>query len=360
MGTGILPVALLGLPVHVPGAPVIAAALWVLAAGLLLLVVAATAMHHRTHPDVAADHRQDPVRVQFYGAPAMALMTVGAGALLAGEPLLGHRVAVLVAAVLWVLGTALGLLTTVAVPVRMIRTFRVTLDQAFGGWLMPVVPPMVSAATGALLVEYVPAGQARQTFFLVCCALMAMAAVAASVVIVLLVARLVRHGVGAPAMVPTWWIVLGPLGQAVTAGHHLAVRADLGLGHGSEVAIRAAVLWGLPVLGVAALWSLGAALLTQATVAGPGGLPFSLTWWSFTFPVATVVTGFSAMADLTGSHVLAGAAVLGFAGLVTAWCVVAPRTLAGVISGHLLRAPQAATPDLSAPAVGADALLRAN
>ena len=32
-------------------------------------------------------------------------------------------------------------------------------DAAFGGWLMPVVPPMVSAANGALLIPFVAPGR---------------------------------------------------------------------------------------------------------------------------------------------------------------------------------------------------------
>jgi hypothetical protein len=53
---------------------------------------------------------------QFYGAPPMAVLTVGAGTLLLGVDLLGERTAVAVAAVLWALGTLGGLASAVAVP----------------------------------------------------------------------------------------------------------------------------------------------------------------------------------------------------------------------------------------------------
>jgi hypothetical protein len=36
-------------------------------------------------------------------------------------------------------------------------------DGAFGGWLMPVVPPVVSAANGALLIPYVGSAQGKLT-----------------------------------------------------------------------------------------------------------------------------------------------------------------------------------------------------
>ncbi len=47
---------------------------------------------------------------------------------------------------------------------------------------------------------------------------------ASLVVITLVWGRLARHKVGAAAMVPTLWIVLGPLGQSITAANNLAPR----------------------------------------------------------------------------------------------------------------------------------------
>lgn len=46
--------------------------------------------------------------------------------------------------VLWALGTAFGLVTAVLVPYVAFTRHDVGPDSAFGGWLMPIVPPMVS------------------------------------------------------------------------------------------------------------------------------------------------------------------------------------------------------------------------
>jgi tellurite resistance protein TehA-like permease len=85
-----------------------------------------------------------------------------------------------------------------------------------------------------------------------------------------------------------------------------------------------------------------AAAITIRTVRNQ--LPFSLTWWSFTFPVGTVVTGTSALALHTGSVVLGWLAVAFYIGLVGAWGTVAVRTARGSIRGHLFlpAAPSAA------------------
>ncbi len=105
---------------------------------------------------------------QFYGAPPMAMLTVAGGTLLVGGSVLGHAVAENIAWGLWFIGTITGLVSALVIPYRLFTRFRVRPDSAFGGWLMPVVPPMVSAAIGAMLVPYTPEGALRETMFYLC------------------------------------------------------------------------------------------------------------------------------------------------------------------------------------------------
>lgn len=338
MGTGIVANAVATLPVHVPGLLGFARFVWVLDALLLAAVVTATLVHWVQHPDTARAHLDDPVMSHFYGAPAMALMTVGAGALLVGKPVVGATPAVAIAAVLWLGGTLLGLWTAVAVPVKAFTTHEVSPDSAFGGWLMPVVPPMVSAATGPLLLPYLPVGQWQLAMQLTCTMMFGLTIVASLVVITLVWGRLVHHKVGAAAAVPTLWIVLGPLGQSVTAAHTLGVAAPTVLPEPYGSAFEAmGLVYGLPMWGFAMLWLAIAATVTIRTARS--GLPFSLTWWSFTFPVGTVVTGTSGLATATGATFLSVISLVLYAGLLGAWATVAVRTARGVWTGRLLRRP---------------------
>jgi tellurite resistance protein TehA-like permease len=87
------------------------------------------------------------------------------------------------------------------------------------------------------------------------------------------------------------------------------------------------------VFGFALLWI---GLATSVTVhTARQHLPFALTWWSFTFPVGTVVTATSALATHTGSTVLTWMAVAFYLGLVGAWATVAARTTRGSLRGTL-------------------------
>ncbi len=334
MGTGIVAVAAERLPYRFPGRPVLALVAWLLAAGLLLVLIAISAARARRYPGVLRSDLADPVMAHFYGAAPMAVLTVGAATLLVGERLLGLRLAVDLDWGLWFAGTAGGLATAVVVPYVVFTRHRVGLEDAFGGWLMPVVPPMVSAATGALLLAHAPAGEARLDLLLCCYAMFGASLIASMAIITLIWLRLALHGPGEQRLVPTLWIVLGPLGQSVTAANLLGAGAHLTLPPGEAAVFRTAgIIYGLPVLGFALLWAVIAGAVTLR--AARSHLPFSLTWWSFTFPVGTCVTGAIALAVATGSGMLRAAAAVAFVGLLAAWSTVLVRTAHGVLAGSL-------------------------
>ena len=324
MGTGIVAVAAAQLPLRLPGLRVFATVVWGVASVLLIGLAAAWAVHWARHPARARGYAADPVMAQFWGAPAMALLTVGAGTLLLGHGLLGPA-AVDADWVLWGAGTALGLVTTCWIPYLMMTRHEIGPDAAFGGWLMPVVPPMVSAATGALLIPYAAAGQPRLTLLLACYAMFGISLVASLIIISHIWFRLVQYKVGAAAMVPTLWIVLGPLGQSVTAAGNLGREAAhvLPAPYAAGAGVFA-LLYGVPVWGFAMMWLALAAAITLRTMRD--GMPFTLTWWSFTFPVGTCVTGTIALAERSHDTSLQDISVALYVLLLAAWLVVAVRT----------------------------------
>ncbi|MET7451573.1 TDT family transporter [Streptomyces sp. NPDC005574] len=321
MGTGIVADAAVALPWGFPWLRNAATAVW-LGAALLLVLLAVGYLRQ----GAARSHAADPVTAQFFGAPPMALLTVGAGALLLGKRVIGLEAALYVDWVLWSLGTALGLVTACAVPYLMMTRHRFAPDAAFGGWLMPVVPPMVSAATGALLVPYAPAGQMRLALLLGCYAMLGLGLIATLLVLAMIYGRLVHHDAPTATVVPTVWIGLGALSQSVTALGALAVAAP-----GALPALYArggavfALLGGLVMWGFAMLWLALAAGLTARTIRH--GLPFAPTWWSFIFPVGACVTATGSLAAQTGSNLFTWAAVVLYALLVLAWVVVAGHSV---------------------------------
>ncbi|MFE7586121.1 TDT family transporter [Streptomyces gardneri] len=339
MGTAIIANAGAALPVDVPGLRTVCAAVWALSLAMLLVLVSARTLHWIHHRDQARAHLMDPAMAPFYGCLSMALLAVGGGAMIVGQDWIGLPAALALDTVLFTAGTAIGLAAAVAVPYLMVVHHRI--ESASPVWLLPVVAPMVSAALGPLLVPHLPAGQAQQTLLVACYAMFGLSLLATLVMLPLVFGRLVTGGPLPLALTPTLFLVLGPLGQSTTAANKFADVAPGVLpapyAHGFAAF---AVLYGVPVMGFALLWlALAGAMVLRARRRGMG---FAMTFWAFTFPVGTCVTGAEGLAAHTGLAAFRWLAVGLYVFLVAAWLVAGFHTVRGLLSGALLAGPGSA------------------
>jgi tellurite resistance protein TehA-like permease len=305
-----------------------AAAVWLLSL-LMLTALAALRLSARRLPN-RIRALDDPATAVFLGCPPMAMLAVGAGALGAGAPLVGHGSdAVVLDAALWIGGTVYAVGAAAGIMYLLLNRYRVERAEAAPTLLLPVVAPMVSAALGPALIPHLPAGgQARDTMLALCVGLFGVSLLATLVLLPGIWSRLIHEGPLPPALVPTLFLVLGPLGQSVTAATQFTTAAP---------ALRGfALLYGATVIGFALLW-LGVAVATTVRTLR-SGMPFAMTWWAFTFPVGTCVTGTAGLWHLTGLDLFAVLSVSLYALLLTAWTVVGVRTVRGLATGVLLPA----------------------
>lgn len=336
MGTGIIAVAGATLPIRLPGLDALTMAAWALASLIFIVLCVAVPINWLRHRRTVYNVAHDPVMSQFFGAPPMAFMTVGLSTLLVGSKVIGEGPALVVDWVLWTVGTVGGLVSAAVVPFLLFTRHSVPRDGAFGGWLMPVVPPMVSASTGAALVTHLPPGQGQQTMLYCCYAMFGMTLIASLIIITLIWSRLAHFGSSGSPRVPTLWIVLGPIGQSITAAGTLGTAALIVLVPPMSTAFDLmAVLYGVPMWGFGVLWFSIATMLTVRALRARMG--FALTWWSFTFPVGTCVTGTTQLALHTQVAFFRWAAVVLYVGLLAAWLTVGIRTTRGAWRGDLLR-----------------------
>ncbi|MFF4507207.1 TDT family transporter [Streptomyces sp. NPDC001401] len=339
MGTAVVATAGSALPLGIPGLRTVCAAVWALSLGLLLALLAARALHWTHHRDQARAHLLDPATAPFYGCLAMALLAVGGGAVTVGRDWIGLDMALVLDTVLFIAGTVVGLAAAVAVPYLMAVRHKVEPGQATPVWLLPVVAPMVSAALGPLLVPHLPAGQPRETLLLACFAMFGLSLLATLLMLPVIFGRLIAGGPLPLVLTPTLFLVLGPLGQSTTAvGKFADVAPGVVPAPYSEGFGVLAVLYGVPVMGFALLWLVFAT--AHVVRARRQGMGFAMTWWAFTFPVGTCVTGAEALARHTGLVVYDWLAVGLYVLLVAAWGTAALHTARGLVSGALLAAPR--------------------
>lgn len=338
MGTAIVGTAGAGLPGAdgIPGLRTACTAVWALSLALLLTLLCARALHWVHHRDQARGHLLDPATAPFYGCLAMALTAVGGGALVVGRDWIGLPAALALDAVLFTAGTVVALVAAVAVPYLLV----VRGGTPSPVWLLPVVAPMVSAALGPLLVPHLPPGQGQRALLVACLAMFGLSLLATLIMLPAVFGRLVTAGPLPLALTPTLFLALGPLGQSTTAAGNLADLAPGVVPVPRATAAAVAVLYGVPVMGFALLWlALAGALVLRARRRGMG---FAMTWWAFTFPVGTCVTGAESLGRHTGLAAFGVLAVALYGLLVAAWAGAAVRTVRGLVSGELLAGPRPA------------------
>ncbi|RKE20203.1 C4-dicarboxylate ABC transporter [Streptomyces sp. TLI_171] len=339
MGTAITGNAAAALPVDVPGRAALAEAVWTLSLLLLAVLLPARAAHLVRHREQARRTLlEDPAAAVFYGCPPMALLAVGYGALTVGGPVLGPRAGLALDVLLWTAGTGYALLVAAGLPYLMITRHRLSALEANPTWLLPVVAPMVSAALGPALVPHLPEGAARQALLYGCVAMFGASLLATLALLPVVLGGLLHGRRPAPVLTPSLFLVLGPLGQSTTAVHQFADAVPLalpGAGPGGAAAARGlAEVYGIAVMGFALLWL--AVAVAANLRAMRAEMPFAMTWWAFTFPVGTLVTGAAALARHTGFGGFAALAAALYLLLFAAWSVAAARTATGLLAGRLL------------------------
>ena len=340
MGTGIIANAAVGLPFFGKQLTDFALVVWIIAFIMLIVMTIIKGAQTITRPHIIKRQFNDPVMSQFFGAPPMAFLTVAGGTLLLGHHIFSPSVVLDIAWPLFWIGTISGIITAIIVPYRLFTFNEIQHDSAFGGWLMPVVPPMVSATIGSMfLTHMVPHSAAQQTLLYGMYACFGLSLVASMIIITLIWSRLAHSGTSGSARVPTLWIVLGPLGQSITAAGCLGTAAMFTLPN-TPIATAMdtmSILYGVPIWGFAMCWFCVAALLTLRALRRK--MPFALTWWAFTFPVGTCVTGTTQLAHHTGLPAFEWVAVFLFACLILAWVTAALGTLKGLKTGNILKNP---------------------
>ncbi|MGG8406496.1 TDT family transporter [Streptomyces sp. 12297] len=345
MGTAIVANAGVALPVRVTGLRTLCLLFWALSAVMLAVLLTGRIAHWTRHPDQARAHLHDPAVAPFYGCLAMALLSVGGATMLVGQEWIGTRAAVAVDTVLFLAGTAVGLLSAVAIPILMVEERRVQPGSASPVWLLPVVAPLVAAALGPLLIPHLPAGQWQRALLLGCFAMFGLSMMATFVLLPVVLGRMVTGPRLPLALTPTLFLVLGPLGQSVTAVNKFADTAPGVIPPPYAEGFRMlAVIYGVPVTGFALLWfALACTLFVRAR---GRGMRFSLTWWALTFPVGTCVTGMDGLAVHTGLVAYRWLAVGLYVFLLAAWAVAASLTLRGLFTGAFV--PVQANPAVAA------------
>lgn len=143
--------------------------------------------------------------------------------------------------------------------------------------------------------------------------------------------RLIQHALPPAELTPSFGILLSAVGLAAIALIDIAKGAqDLGILTSVDlVYLGAATIWGFGV------WVVGITVLIFIYHSRRGGIPFSLGWWAFIFPLAAYT-----IASLKITSIFFSPLTLGFSAFLTIlliflWSYVFLKTSIGALSGKL-------------------------
>lgn len=284
MGTGILANLSFTHAGLIPSVPILVIG-WVI---LLWLSIGFAARCLRD-PEVLRRSVADPGQLPAWGMVSMGILSVGS-ATSAVVPALAPgltRAAWTVDWVMWILGTVIGLFSWVAFTLMLTAK---DCGRPHFTWGLPIVPPMVSATTGAALMSHTPNELTRMLVNVICAGcFFAALSLGISIFGIAYHHRWLRDPLGHDAAATTF-IPLGVIGQSTAAAQAL-VTATRNFLHPDAVQAlhQIAHAYGIVMLAIGAPLLVWAMIRTYSAWAhGAGFVP---GWFATTFPVGTCALG---------------------------------------------------------------------
>ncbi len=328
MGTSILATLLHLHAADLPGVGALAPVVLVLAWVLLLGLSASFAHRVRTVPGALRSTITNPAVAATWGTVSMGILAAGSATLTVLPDLVPRFApfALAVDEVTWLVGTGLGLVTSIG--------FAIALRKGVAGepsliWGLPVVAPMVSATTGTALVAHQDDPTIRAALLIACAACFALA----------LILGLIVFGIGyhyhwRTAPVPlaasaSTWIPLGIVGQSTAAAQAMATQAQGVLPPDVAARVHSAAMaygWGMLAVGIPLI-----ACALFVTIRGfVRHMPFTPGWWALTFPIGTLALGTHLLGQASGHPLLPAASIAFTVTLVGTWTLCAVASVRAV------------------------------
>ncbi len=286
------------------------------------------------HFDKLTEDLKHPTMSNFFVTMPVGALILGTNFFVMGKSYLPISVIAGLGIVLWIFATAMILFFGVVVFYNMIVSEKMAPEVVNFSWFITPVASIVVPLLGNPMVRYYAAAkpEAAQLINLVDISFYGIGIVLFLFVGSIVFNRLIHHQMPHPMMAPTFWIILGPIGVGTISLMGIAdVSKLLGLIEStSGMYLLSLVLWGF------GLFAFVLTLMINGRYLRETGIPFSLSWWAYIFPLAAyTMSAYSVAAYLHLVPVFWYAALLcGL--LVVLWLMVFARSVFATLKGDLL------------------------
>lgn len=344
MGTGIVPVLLLEFgeiyPSYYSPLRTMSIVFFILNVVLFVIISTVTILRYTLYPGTWKLMIRHPVQSLFIGTLPMGFATIINMFVHICVEEWGDKAAY-VAWGMWWVDAAISLAGCVGLPFQMMTKHDHRHETMTAAWLLPVVAPIVVAASGGTVASVLPNPNHALLTCIAGYVLWGTGLPFAFVVMTIYFHRLVIHRLPPQEVIVSVFLPIGPLGQGgfslMTIG---TVAREVFPATGALHPMAGEIIYILGFMVALVLWGFGLVwgFFAVASV-GRRKFPFNMGWWGFTFP-----TGIYAMSTMTLGRQLPSAffkifgTIIGISEILL-WLIVAGGTVKHMIKGTLFEAP---------------------
>ena len=344
MGTGIISVLLYNSPHQFSGLKVIATIFYCLNCVLFLIFLLLTIARHIVYPFTLSKTLLHSAQSMFFGTLPMGLGTIVSATVLIMVPPYG-RWAVNLAWSLWWIELILTVLSCFGIPFIMFNIHELQMDKMTAAWLLPIVPAVVTAASGGVLAIVLKPEEALITLIISYC-FWGLGMGLSFLVIALYFHRLTIYKLPEAEFIVSAFLPLGPLGQGAysliqmaVASQKVFVQTNFLRGSSSaEIILIISIIMGLMLWGFGLWWLVhGASSVIVRYM--KGRIPFNMGFWGFIFPLGVYTSATIILGKVLQSSFFSYLSIVFIILLVILWIIVAFGTIKRAVNGSIFVAP---------------------
>jgi C4-dicarboxylate transporter/malic acid transport protein len=286
------------------------------------------------HNDKISEDWKHPITSNFFITMPVALVLIATHLLMMGAAIFGISSSMTISLVLWVIGMILALLFSVYTTFNMMLHETIHPMMTNFSWFVSPVASIIVPLLGNSLVKYYALSNTPLAEFI---NIMDIAFYGIGFLLFIILSsivfnRFLFHKLPGSAVLPSFWILLGPIGLGTVSLMGLA-EANVLLGWIYTVQFinfLAIILWGFGI------WAFSLLVMITGMYMKDGSIPFSLSWWAFIFPLDAYSLATLSVYKYTNILAIKYFALLLTILLSTLFIVTFIKTLLGVIKKELL------------------------
>ncbi len=259
--------------------------LWIINIIMFIVFLIPWGLRWFLHFDKLLEDLKDPIMSNFFVTMPVAALILGTNFFLMGGGLMNPSIMAFLNLIIWIFGTVLALILSVYVMYNMMFLDDVHPNVTNFAWFIAPVASIVVPLLGNMLVKYYFNINLSLAKFIniIDLSFFGIGIILFIILASIVLNRFIYHKMPHVMALPTFWIILGPIGIGTIAlmglgdvNQMLGYILDAGI-----IKILAIIFWGY------GFWAFGLIILISLKYLKTEQMSFSLSWWAFIFPLAS-------------------------------------------------------------------------